>query len=378
MKVFILFFSMLLLLPAVPAQAQFGISFQTYGGYASNVFANYRQLPDYYNALTAALCHDWIDSSSGLRLSYQGDMTLFDEYSYRNFHTHELGIKVYKYTNSTGNRLNAGVDIAKRLYNEDYRWYEYDQVYAYSNIKVILLHQLYGYAGGDFRVRKYSLLVPFSYRQSTWFLRLSRFFDTGTSVILEGNYFLKTYLNNNTVSLLPAFPELYTSGNGNNRQIAASLRLAQSIDSRTGVNAEILVRRTLNNSVRYLGTGDGLVYSDDDIFDDPYSYDSEQLNISLKRKFGWNIRMSTGLVFMDKHYTERLALDLNGYAFADSRLRHDKRSLIWISFDKSFRYIRALQPIILTVDLAWMQNFSNDPYYDYQKSYFSVGLSQRF
>jgi hypothetical protein len=49
-----------------------------------------------------------------------------------------------------------------------------------------------------------------------------------------------------------------------------------------------------------------------------------------------------------------------------------------VTTDKSFRYLRALQPITLTVDLAWMQNFSNDPYYDYKKSYFSVGLAQRF
>jgi hypothetical protein len=205
---------------------------------------------------------------------------------------------------------------------------------------------------------------------------LSKFFNSGTSLITEFDFMQKRYLNQD--SPISDFSGLETEGDGQSRQIVGLVRLAQAVGTTTGISAQVLIRRNLSSSVRYLIDYDGYYYSDEELFDDVFGYEAEQFNITLKQKLPWNVQASIGATYLLKHYSNRLALDVDGYAFDDLRLRDDQRLIGSFSLSKAWKYSSAMPPISLTLDVSMMNNRSNDPYYMYKTSYFSFGLQQNF
>lgn len=358
-------------------RAQWGASMDVQSGYASNIFSNYRQLADYYNNLQGYLNYDAIFKTNGLRLFYQGNATLFETYNYRNYQLHKAGLAFYNFLSEKGDKLSAGLDVQTRRHREEYRWYEYNQAYVYVNLKWRVQPQLFMYVGTNFRARDYKELTPYSYWQHWLYVRLNRSFNTGTSIIGELDVMRKQYLNSETSPLIE-FPGLVTDGDGNNQQWVALVRVGQALSPKTGVSAQFLLRRNLQSSVRYLINNEGFYYSDDELFDDIFGYESEQVQVTLKQKLPWNVVASLGGTWYLKHYTNRLALDLQGYPFADGRLRDDERFVGWLSLTKTWRYSKSLHPVQFDVDVSLINNGSNDPYYTYNTHYISFGISQGF
>ena len=356
--------------------AQIGLSLETESGYASNSFANYRMLPDYYFYLSSRVTYDRIAGSHGFRAFYKGYLNTYKVYRDRNFSDHTIGLTVFK--NLTKYKLNAGIQGSGRYFGDSYRWYERRQLYAYVNMKAVLFDQLYGYAGINIRLKDYPYLQPFSHWQNVWFIRLSRFFDTGTTVIAESDLLLKEYVPENTMDSVDELPEIVTLGDGGSQQWVALIRGAQSLTSKTGVNAQLLLRRNIKSSVRYMGSMSGVYYSDEELFDDIFGYNAEQFSLTLRQMLPWRTKLSLGSTWIDKKYDKRLALDLDGTPYPDGRLRSDRRWIHWISIEKSLSVLSTQQPVIFSVDWTLLHNNSNDPFYDYSSNYFTFGISQNF
>ena len=358
--------------------AQLGFSLDTQSGYASNAFANYNTLPDYYTTINASLNNDWINEERGVRWFYSGSLDAFKKYTSRTYQNHSIGLNYYRNFNDGGNRLDAGFNVSKRVHSEDYKWYEMAQYYGYANAKFIISDQTFGYFGINVRWRDYTYLDAFSHSQTILFARLSRFFDSGTTLILEMNMFSKSYFPESNVSTLENLPEIVTIGDGNSQQFVGLVKAAQSLNATTGLSMQFLMRRNIISSVRYLGTSTGYYYSDEELFDDVYGYNGEELNATLKKHLPWRMQLSLGSSMRLKHYDQRLALDLEGNPFADERLREDKRLSGWISLVKSFKLNTSMRPLSISFNWSTFNNISNDPYYDYSSSFFTFGFSQDF
>jgi hypothetical protein len=357
------------------ALGQIGISIDAESGYASNIFANYRQLPDYYQYVQGYVNYDLLSETAGARIFYQGSATLFENYDVRSYSLHQFGLLYYKHFKE-GQKLNTGLNVNMRLHHDDYRWYEYRQGYIFANYKTILRPQLYGYVGFNSRIRAYDNLSPYSYLQNVVFLRLSSFYNSGTSLIGEFDFMHKQYLHADADP--GEFAALQTDGDGRSSQIVGILRFAQAITPKTGLSAQFILRRNLVSSVRYLINEEGYYYSDEELFDDPFGYEAEQFDITLKQKLPWKMQAEIGGAYVMKHYSNRPALDLEGYPYADMRLRDDQRFIGQISIAKAWQYSRSMAPVTLSVDFSFMKNNSNDPYYLYNTRYFSFGISQNF
>ncbi len=185
----------------------------------------------------------------------------------------------------------------------------------------------------------------------------------------------KHYLNNQP---LETFPGLFTEGNGHNRQRVGLLRAAQALTPTTGLSAQLSVRRSLDSSVRYIIDHAGYYYSDEELFDDVFGYESERFELMFKQRLPGSMILTASGILLDKHYTNRLALDLEGYPFPDNRFRDDRRIIGKISLIKSWRYSKTFKPINLSIDYMYMNNRSNDPYYRFDTTFFSLGFSQSF
>ncbi len=367
--------SLFLMAFAAHAFCQIGFSVDAESGYASNIFGNYRQLPDYYQYVQGHLNYDLLGESHGVRTFYQGSATLFEQYDYRSFSLHRAGLSYYK--NFDTAKLSAGLSGNMRFHSDDYKWYEYQQGYGFLNVKLALRPQLFGYVGTNIRLRDYDNLSPYSYWQNVNYLRLSRSFNTGTSLIGEVDYMQKVYRQTNAQPI-ENFSELHMDGDGQSRQVVGLLQIGQAVTPTTGLSAQALLRRSLKSSVRYLVDEEGYYYSDEELFDDPFGYDAEQFNITLKQKLPWKVEASVGGMFLQKHYSTRLALDLDGLPHPDERLRDDHRVIGWLSISKAWKYNSSMAPVRFTLDLSIIKNTSNDPYYIYNTRNFSIGLSQNF
>jgi hypothetical protein len=355
--------------------AQVSIKLNSNSGYTSNSFPNYKDQPDYYSTLNALVGNDWIGGDTGTRLYYKGAVYSYKNYSERTYQKHGFGLDWYRYINEENNKFNVGLDWEKRFQHETYKWYEGNEFSAYLQLKLVLTPSLFSYYGLNFQQQNFDNLEAFSNWTSTAFIRLSRFFNTGTTVILEGNYLSKTYTPAGKENQALDFAEIVTVGDGSSQQAVGLIRLAQSLGTTTGLSIQGLIRHNTTNSVRYLGNSYGYYYSDEEIFDDPFGYDSQELQISLKSYLPWQIKVSFGSALILKHYHSRFAMDLNGDILDENTLRDDQRYNAWMGLQKSIGVSKGLLPLTLALNYYFIQNNSNDPYYDYNSGFFSFGIS---
>ncbi len=358
--------------------AQPGFSVQSSGGYTNNVFSNYRTLPDYYTDFNVYANNDWLYENHGLRAYYDGNVTMFDRYRDKNYFNHEFGLSFYHDLNEKGDRLNAGTGVSKRNHSDTYKWFELNEAFIYVNTRIKLMDQLYGYMGLKVTNRNYKNLDAFSHWQLMSFARISRFFDSGTTIIVEADLLSKNYIPSTEKSFIEGFPETVTIGDGYSRQAVALFRMAQALSLTTGLSGQVLVRRNLSNSVRYLGTADGFYYSDEEVFNDVFGYNAREMDLTLKQILPWKMKLSAGSMLKLKDYNNRLAMDLEGNPYPDERFRNDKRWINWFTLEKTIRLSQAVDPLALSMGWTSVKNRSNDAYYDYRTSYFSFTISQVF
>lgn len=361
-----------------PAFGQMGLSVNSESGYLSNAFSNYKGTPDYYTGIDATFGRAWMDEVKGFQLAYQGSLNAFKHYRDRTFHDHSAKLAYYRHWSEEGHRLNAGLEVGKKLYSAAYNWYEWQQASGYANVKLNLTEQFYAYLGMTFRLRDYTRLDAFSHWQSSLYWRVSRFFDSGTTLILEADLFTKRYQPSGTTSNIEGLPEIVTLGGGISRQVVALVRMAQAISSQTGISAELQWRKNLLNSVRYLGNPEGSYYSDEELFDDIYGYEGPEISASLKQSLPRRMKLIIGGSLAQKNYEQRLALTLDGLPFEDGRLRQDARNSVWLTLQKAFPLGSEWQPLTVSINWTGIRNKSNDPYNQCTSGFFSVGISEEF
>jgi hypothetical protein len=362
---------------APAARAQSALSLRSENGYTGNAFANQLALPDYFTVMNAAAHQDWLGEREGLRLYYDGSLTAFNHYGERSYHTHEIGIAWYRLEGEAGHRLDAGLNISGRFHTPDYQLYQQEQLQLYANLKYLITSQWFAYAGGSWTLRRYPGLTPLSHSRDLLYLRSSLFFATGTTLILETDLISKAYAGSMGAPST-AFADVVTTGGGRASQLLLTARLAQGITPKTGLSAEYQLRHNLATTTRYLGSSEGLYYSDEELFEDFFDYSGGALQLGLRQKFPRAITLALNGRREHRAWADRPAADLGGEPYADGRLRDDLRTSVWLELQKRVTLKSGWQPLTLTFSLSWLRNRSNDSWYDYQSQYIGFGISQEF
>ena len=360
----------------VLAQPQFSIN--TYSGYTNNAFYNHNQYPDYYTWINGYANYDRIGDQGGLRLYYDGSATLYNQYQDKNYQLHTLGLSFYHYYHDEQIRLNAGTSLGSRQHSDAYQWYEMNTLNAYANTKIVLANQLFGYSGMDIDYNYYPNLDPFTHLQTRLYLRLSRFFDTGTTLIAESSLMSKFYKSEGDAAAIEGFPEIITVGDNNSQQLLLQFKAAQGLTPKTGLSGGVTLRHNLTNSTRYLGSVSGYYYSDEEILNDVFGYHSTEYDLKFKQLLPWKSTLSVGGSVMFRDYENRLALDIAGNPFPDFRTRQDDRYSLWLTLQKQLRLASSMAPLTLTFGFTNIENQSNDLYYDYHVRNISFSIDQAF
>jgi len=139
---------------------------------------------------------------------------------------------------------------------------------------------------------------------------------------------------------------------------------------------QVLRRVQLENGARYsYDLGELFSYSsEDDLFDDPYSYGGHEIGAALTQLLPWQITAKLGYDYLLKNYDYE-ALDLSGEPLASGDMRKDTRNIFWLSLTKKMLFIRRMQ---VSFDLYFLENDSNDPYFNYDNTVFTFGTGMSF
>ncbi len=372
--------------------AETGISANLFYSYDSNTFRNYLNYSDRIGQGTLYLSHDFGGNADLFRVYYQGNYYNFNNFVDRNFLYHQAGIAYSHEMADPGNVIYAGAKFANRLNKELYNYYNFNQFIAYANAR-FKLGSSFLQGGYRLRERTYQNLEGFSYWEHMLFLRFNRSFETRTSVTIESNFGFKNYVARTYVTTV--YDSSFMGGRGGRmggrgirtiisvedapsaKLLVSSFRLAQSITTSTGLSLEVLYRYNFDSEARTLATIESGYMTEDELFDDPYSYKGLQYTAKITQLLPRGIQTAISFTLTNKFYPGHLALDLDGNP-VDGQYRSDQLRYFYAGLEKSFALKHLFASLTFYLESYWIKNSSNDDYYRYTRSLFSGGMTVNF
>ncbi|NIR52019.1 hypothetical protein GWO43_25715 [candidate division KSB1 bacterium] len=363
--------------------------------YDDNSFRNYKGLSDYITQVNVYLARDFQSEALVTRLYYDGNVNVFTEYSDRLSHHHKVGAAFSRFLGSKGEALNFGANIRLSRYRDVYDYSNYGQATGYANFKAKPDDAIITQFGYVVKYRDYENLPEFSHFEHQLFGRFSWFLPTSTSLILYTRYGLKDY---ETQTVVTGARDMSNIGHGRGgrqgesggvviseqeapsaSQFIGSLKFGQSLSSITGLSFQYLRRINLSDAARYSAlAGEIWNYNtEDDLFDDPYAYQGHEMSTVLTQLLPWQTRVKMGYDRYIKNYGYE-ALDLNGEPLLIPEDRRDTRNVVWFNLTKQFSQKSAFRNFELSLDFYYLNNNSNDPYFNYDSSVFTFGTGFSF
>jgi len=391
-SLFILISSMIFV-QTIFAQTTFNLSQST--SYDDNIFRNYVAASDWINQTAASLSRDFHIKSSQVRLNYTGVVTLFRNFPGHLFHQHQLGAEAY-FPLSKNMFINSGLTFDFRKNQDDYEIYDFSQWLLYAHWRWEKWQKSPIQFGFQIRQKRFENLTEFSYQENTFFLRIKHFFPSRTTFIGEVNLGTKTYLAGQIVQELIITEKSNGKGNGrgkgnassetdsmivaNNmqipetRQLTISLQLAQSIFSTTGLSLKYLRRFQPTSDNRYL-TGQEFSYtSEDELYDDHFSYGSHEGELVLTQLLPYEAQVKFLFYKSRKNYL------YNAYenGILSANLRSDEQNIAGVNISKKIIINRRLESIALYLSYDYLINKSNDAYFDFEDQTIQAGIDVNF
>ncbi len=382
MKKHILLTAIMFVVWGSPVTAQWQFTLSTDQSYDTNPF-RYAEAQASYVASA-----DWGLQYAGqdLAVRYTGSYNFFEAYGDRNYYWHQLAL-FHEYKNG-----EWGAFVNQRINNPEFDVYDYSTFSLYST---------YMFRASEMNYRWYSQLSYDSYNQLSELnnvnfytgLRLNRSFETGTSVILNGGYTFKQYVDQVNTTESPAPVVLgggyrdrggMMGGGGfhENSSLSApslskvdwSVRVAQALWQKTGL--AIQYRGSFNLSSRNRNVV-GLAYSNESLlYDDPTGYNLQSIGAELTWILPMGITWKSAYYYSDKTYVSQ-GIYLADDSYLETVDRQDYRQNAWSYLSKRIALDNTtfITPVL---KVRWLDNQSNSYYYDYHTTSVSLGLNLEF
>ncbi|MBN2415305.1 hypothetical protein JXO52_05665 [bacterium] len=379
--------------------SQTGVSVSMQTVFDQNAFRNYEQLPDIISQPDVILYHILPNRYGSLNLFYNGSASIFRDYSVRQYYHHSFGLTGSTLFSPVAPRLNYGIQAGRRFNRIEYNYYDYQHLDAHCDAQFDN-HESYTFTiGTRFRMREYRYLPEFSNNEWSAHLKAGLYLKTSSTIIVQAQAGYKSFVEEQIDAV--AVEEMDWSSRGPGRgkgpnagtsgtesaasdvrvispgnsvfQLAGSFRLSQSIGSRTGMAIVYRLQRNQAGAGRVLSGQDAGYETNDDLFDDPYSYDLDELSAELTRILPFSARLQFAAAYSEKEY-KRPVYDLTG-VLEEGVTRFDEVWMYWGTLQKTIPLRRVLTSITLSLTFMMLDNGSNDPYYRYTNRITSIGLS---
>ena len=375
-RIILIFLASVVFITNLPAQPEITV-FQALS-YHSNAFYNYKQLADFTNYTGIGLKHYFNGEKIQSRIFYNGDLNAFKTYSERFYHQHHFGYDGLAANAANTQTLYFGLSYSRNDFQANYNFYDSWKVEGYLNSRIEFLPNLIGRFGYTLTHKKYVDLPEFSYQEHDFYLQGNTFFQSGTSIALLINYGLKNYIP------LPISPgrrgrnvAQYSDLPGVD-QLVTSIKIAQSLGTKTALSLKYLNRTNpgLVAGAAAVAT-EGELFTENELFDDRYGYQGHEFNLTFTHYLPFYIKMETNASLQLKNYLNRQIYNLDGDLTLTNADRSDKRRIFWGRVSRGVGAKWGLKNLELYLDAGYIQNASNDPYYQFDNIFGSLGMNLR-
>ncbi|KAA3659797.1 MAG: hypothetical protein DWQ10_08130 [Calditrichaeota bacterium] len=373
--------------------AQFSKNIEISSWHDDNLYRSPEPLEDVLTNLSVRL--DYRPENSAVKYYYNGSFYRYNETVLRNFSLHGLGLN---FANSFGEEgkhmVYLGGEGTLRNNDEAYNNYDYNQLYSYANFR-FKLDRFFLKTGYNFRYRSYNNLPDLTNTRHFLFVQANKSFPTRTTVIVEADLGHKAF----------AGREIYTTVSDDDGFVRGSGRMggrfstSQSVSSITEVpslsQAVVLARVTqsLHQKVgvyvqyrRQFGlaaegnyTNSDGYFQDEELFDDPFSYESESISTQLTWMLPRRTKLQIGGALVGKDYIEEQAYVSVDDSLATGGDRSDDYNSIYLNLSKTFNANKSwLKSLYFSVYYNYIQNESNSYWYAYKNAVSGAGIRWNF
>jgi hypothetical protein len=345
------------------AQAQFNIYTNYEGIYDDNIFNTNEKVSDFINSFSIGSAYNFESEFNNVQLYYEGSLNLFQTTTSKSFDNHRIGLVETHLFSIDDNPLNAGVNYSFRNNKDEYEVYNFNQISAYINYRHSVSESVFILPGYIFNRNNYKNFSLFSHNEHKLFLSWISNFETQTSLTLNAEYSLKQY-----------FEEYDYEGYLNQAsQLKFRANIGQSLSDLTGLSGYFVYRKNLSDGSRYL-VSDSLLYYEEEIFNDIYSYDGIETGIGFKHFFNEKVELNLEAKYLIRNYSSLPAVDKNGVEL--TVMREDKQ----FGFGVGLAYDLGdlIKGFSLSATWNYFKNNSNDYYYKYSNQIISISLDYDF
>jgi hypothetical protein len=425
-----------LLAPLFSSTAQWSGSFSLGSGYDDNAFSNVNASESSFGF--ANLDFGFYPETENIGISYTGMFASYGNFPDRRYSTHSIFASfIQPYGNNDRNKLSIAGSFGLRSDAPDYQYYDYNQTMAYITARHYLGDILNANTGYSIRFRKYQNFDDMSYTEHTFWLGANHSFSWGTSITVLASVGMKNYSPFNTVTEDPqatatsANPGLNieggggggggnggsgggnggsggsggegSGGNGNGNggrmnemgtmgsgisehaqfvtyddattsQLRTKLTLGQSITETTGLSISYLRRWNLDDRSRAVVGGTVDFIGEEELFDDPYSYASDELSLRLTKVLPASMKLQFAGFMSFKRYS--YPADFTGLS---DITRNDKRYGGYATISKTIGGSWLLfSGLELSLGYTYTRNESNTLWYDYSSNDIVFGIGTDF
>jgi len=389
------------------------------GGYSDNVFGLSTATPA--SMQNAGFSLGWFSEDDSWAVGYSGDFLLVPTLPDRQFSIHSLSssasLPIGQEEKSLLSLYASGTYRAGR---DAYAVYDYSQGLVSALFKREVLPSVRMRAGYRAKYKHYADLPDLTHIEHYLTLGGNGAFETKTGLDLEAALGIKNYTGTGAVAA-PVSAALSDNGglsvdgngpggggpgngsggggNGNGgkgyggggatgylenggvpllvsreslaAQLLFSAALSQSIAEGTGLSVRYRQRWNLKDrGTALIGTWIGSA-AEDDLVDDPYSYESNEGAIQLTRLLPWRVRLGAGATLQARKYFYGSSLDPE----VPSAARSDLRTTAGVSLTKDLDTgWRLLTDMTVSFEYQFVRNQSNASPYDYSAHYGGIDL----
>ncbi len=366
--------------------AQFTSDIEVSSFYDDNLYRSPESTDDLLTGI--ALNLNYRPENSNIRYYYNGNFLLYRDFSDRNFSLHGLGFTYFTpFGDEDIHNFYFGTEGVLRIDGEEYNYYDYKQLYAYTNFRFDLDY-LFLKVGYNFRYRNYSNLPDLTNFRHYLFFQANKSFSTRTTIILETDLGYKSFAGQDSY--------LITEGGGRGRgymtdsytttttseiptmgQIVLLARIAQSLHERMGLYAQYRSQISLTDQASYNNSDS--YYQDEELFDDPFSYEGRGLSSQLTWMMPWSIKLQIGGSLISKDYISEQAYVSAEDTVALGGTRTDDQRNLSLNFSKTFFLNKSwINSLRINLYYNYIDNESNSYWYNYRNGIVGGGIQWRF
>ena len=307
----------------------------------------------------------------------------------RNFLINSAGInKSIKFGENSTSKVNIGGNWTLRVNKNDYNYYNYSQMSGYANFQ--LLTDIVLMKGGySYRWRNYSNLPELSNQLHNVYFQLNKSFPTRTTIILETGLGNKSFMGQDsfiTVNDIGRGRGQHSTGsvstNTISEQLSTSqahiiLRLTQSLHDNAGIYVQYRKQLSIDDETSYRNFDD--YYQDDELFDDPFTYESDSYSSQLTLMLPKSTKLLFGGSLHSKNYISEQAYASAEDTLGINKLRFDEQTNYFMDISKTFHINKNwANSIKLNLYYSFTNNESNSYWYNYKNATFGGRIQWSF